>query len=254
MRETIHPDYHKVTAVCVCGNTIDIGSTLPEIRMDVCSACHPYYTGTQKIMDTEGRVEKFKKRFEGVTPVKKEKKVVPPTPPMEKKEKKAKPAAAAAATETKPGKHEVKNHVTLANGTKVELECEIKIEGALTLTGKPESKLVENDKKVELKTWFELTDGTEIEVEAELKFPEGAEAGEATVEKEGGETEVKRVFKFGDLAVEAETEIKISGGKALAGTPERKIESTDKKLQLKLYFNLEDGTKVEIESEVEFSK
>lgn len=66
MREGIHPAYHKVKAVCVCGNTIETGSILPEIRLDVCSACHPFYTGTQKIMDTEGRVEKFNKRFANV--------------------------------------------------------------------------------------------------------------------------------------------------------------------------------------------
>lgn len=67
MREAIHPEYHQITAVCVCGNTIETGSTLPEIRMEICSACHPFFTGTQKIMDTEGRVEKFKKRYAGKT-------------------------------------------------------------------------------------------------------------------------------------------------------------------------------------------
>lgn len=63
MREAVHPQYNKVKATCVCGNTIDTGSVLSEIRLDVCSACHPFFTGTQKIMDTEGRVEKFKKRY-----------------------------------------------------------------------------------------------------------------------------------------------------------------------------------------------
>ncbi len=63
MRQDIHPAYQKVTATCVCGNSIETGSMLPIIRVDVCSACHPFYTGTQKIMDTEGRVEKFRKRY-----------------------------------------------------------------------------------------------------------------------------------------------------------------------------------------------
>ncbi|HEY9746822.1 MAG TPA: 50S ribosomal protein L31 [Oculatellaceae cyanobacterium] len=63
MRQDIHPEYHKVSAVCVCGGVIETGSILPEIRLDICSNCHPFYTGTQKIVDTEGRVEKFKKRF-----------------------------------------------------------------------------------------------------------------------------------------------------------------------------------------------
>lgn len=63
MRQAVHPQYNKVKAVCVCGNTIDTGSVLTEIRLDICSACHPFFTGTQKIVDTEGRVEKFKKRY-----------------------------------------------------------------------------------------------------------------------------------------------------------------------------------------------
>jgi large subunit ribosomal protein L31 len=63
MREAIHPGYHKVGAVCVCGGVIETGSTLAEIRLDICSNCHPFYTGTQKIVDTEGRVDKFKKRY-----------------------------------------------------------------------------------------------------------------------------------------------------------------------------------------------
>ena len=68
MREAIHPEYHKVSAVCVCGGTIETGSTLSEIRLDICSACHPFYTGTQNIVDTEGRVDKFKKRYANAAP------------------------------------------------------------------------------------------------------------------------------------------------------------------------------------------
>jgi large subunit ribosomal protein L31 len=68
MREDIHPQYQKVQATCVCGNTIETGSTMPEIRLDVCSACHPFYTGTQRIMDAEGRVDKFNKRYANVAP------------------------------------------------------------------------------------------------------------------------------------------------------------------------------------------
>lgn len=67
MRKNTHPKYHKVKATCVCGNSIDTGSTMSDIRLDVCSACHPFFTGTQKIMDTEGRVEKFKKRYANVS-------------------------------------------------------------------------------------------------------------------------------------------------------------------------------------------
>ncbi len=68
MREAIHPVYNKVKATCVCGNVIETGSTLAEIRVDICSACHPFYTGTQKIVDTEGRVDKFKKRYANSNP------------------------------------------------------------------------------------------------------------------------------------------------------------------------------------------
>jgi large subunit ribosomal protein L31 len=63
MREGIHPKYQKVEASCVCGNTISTGSTQAVLKVDICSACHPFFTGTQKLIDTEGRVEKFKKRY-----------------------------------------------------------------------------------------------------------------------------------------------------------------------------------------------
>ncbi len=63
MKEGIHPKYQAVTASCVCGNSVEIGSTKPQIRVEICSSCHPYYTGQQKIIDTEGRVDRFVKRY-----------------------------------------------------------------------------------------------------------------------------------------------------------------------------------------------
>jgi len=63
MKDGIHPKYHAVTAVCVCGNTVELGSTKQQIRVEICSSCHPYYTGQQKIVDTEGRVDRFVKRY-----------------------------------------------------------------------------------------------------------------------------------------------------------------------------------------------
>ena len=64
MRQGIHPEYTEVKATCSCGNIIVINSTLNEdISLDVCSACHPFYTGKQKLVDTGGRVERFEKRF-----------------------------------------------------------------------------------------------------------------------------------------------------------------------------------------------
>ena len=64
MKADIHPKYQDVTATCSCGNVIKTRSTIcQDIHLDVCSACHPFYTGTQKIMDTGGRVDRFRKRF-----------------------------------------------------------------------------------------------------------------------------------------------------------------------------------------------
>ncbi|MDR1323874.1 MAG: 50S ribosomal protein L31 [Candidatus Margulisbacteria bacterium] len=63
MQKGIHPDYHEVTATCACGAQFKTGSTLKDIRVDICSACHPLFTGKQKILDTEGRVDKFMKKL-----------------------------------------------------------------------------------------------------------------------------------------------------------------------------------------------
>ncbi|MCZ7538823.1 MAG: 50S ribosomal protein L31 [Anaerolineae bacterium] len=64
MREKIHPQwYPEARVICACGNTWTVGSTVPEIRTDVCSACHPFYTGEQRIVDTEGQVDRFVKRL-----------------------------------------------------------------------------------------------------------------------------------------------------------------------------------------------
>ena len=59
----IHPKYHEAKATCVCGNTFTTGSTKNEIRVEICSLCHPFFTGTQKIVDSEGRVERFRKKY-----------------------------------------------------------------------------------------------------------------------------------------------------------------------------------------------
>ena len=66
MKADIHPQYSDITARCSCGNEIKTRSTLGEdISLDVCSQCHPFYTGKQKIVDTGGRVDRFNKRFGG---------------------------------------------------------------------------------------------------------------------------------------------------------------------------------------------
>ncbi|WP_298432324.1 50S ribosomal protein L31 [Geobacter sp.] len=63
MKEGIHPKYTEVTIKCACGHSFQSRSTSSEINTEVCSACHPFFTGKQKIMDTAGRVERFKKRY-----------------------------------------------------------------------------------------------------------------------------------------------------------------------------------------------
>jgi len=63
MKKDIHPAYYpKAKATCACGAKYEVSSTIPEIHVEICSACHPFYTGTEKIVDTAGRVEKFRKR------------------------------------------------------------------------------------------------------------------------------------------------------------------------------------------------
>ena len=64
MQENIHPKYYKTVARCACGNEIEVGSTKENIRVEICSKCHPFYTGDrQRIVDTTGRVDRFKKKY-----------------------------------------------------------------------------------------------------------------------------------------------------------------------------------------------
>jgi large subunit ribosomal protein L31 len=63
MKEKIHPAYHQTTIRCACGNEIPTGSTRKDIRVEICSQCHPFFTGKQKIMDSAGRIERFQKKY-----------------------------------------------------------------------------------------------------------------------------------------------------------------------------------------------
>lgn len=68
MKEGIHPAYHEAKVSCAgCGSTFTTGSTIPELRVAICSACHPFYTGKQKIIDVEGRVDRFMKKYSKTT-------------------------------------------------------------------------------------------------------------------------------------------------------------------------------------------
>lgn len=63
MKANIHPDYQKTTISCACGNVIETRSTKKDIKVEICSKCHPFFTGKQKLVDTSGRVDMFKKRY-----------------------------------------------------------------------------------------------------------------------------------------------------------------------------------------------
>ena len=65
MKKGIHPEYNQTKVTCACGNTFETGSTKKEIRVEICSNCHPFFTGKQKLVDTEGRIDRFRKKFAG---------------------------------------------------------------------------------------------------------------------------------------------------------------------------------------------
>lgn len=63
MKEGIHPKYEAAVIACACGNLIETRSTVPKVHVEICSSCHPFFTGKQKLVDTAGRVERFKRRY-----------------------------------------------------------------------------------------------------------------------------------------------------------------------------------------------
>lgn len=63
MKPDIHPAYHKINAKCACGNEVPLGSVKEALHVEICAACHPFFTGKQKLIDTAGRIEKFKKKY-----------------------------------------------------------------------------------------------------------------------------------------------------------------------------------------------
>ena len=71
MKKEIHPKYGPAKITCACGNVIETRSTTPEMSVNTCSACHPYFTGQQTFVDTEGRIDSFKRRYANVTAKKK---------------------------------------------------------------------------------------------------------------------------------------------------------------------------------------
>lgn len=65
MKKDIHPEYKIIRASCACGNEFETGSTVDNIRVEICAACHPFFTGKQKLVDTAGRVERFNRKYAG---------------------------------------------------------------------------------------------------------------------------------------------------------------------------------------------
>ncbi len=63
MKKGIHPEYYKATVKCACGNEFETGSTIKEIKVEICSKCHPFFTGKQKLVDSAGRVERFRRKY-----------------------------------------------------------------------------------------------------------------------------------------------------------------------------------------------
>lgn len=63
MKENIHPEYYEATVLCACGNEFKTGSTVENISVEICSSCHPFFTGKQKLIDSAGRVERFRKKY-----------------------------------------------------------------------------------------------------------------------------------------------------------------------------------------------
>ena len=70
MKAGIHPDYHPITVVCACGNSWTTRSTAKSIHVEICAKCHPYFTGKQKLLDTAGRIERFRAKYKGPEEVK----------------------------------------------------------------------------------------------------------------------------------------------------------------------------------------
>jgi len=127
MREGIHPEYRNAKLVCNCGNVIETRSTRGDFHVEICAACHPFFTGKQKIMDTAGRIEKFKTRYAAApaTQAKEEpKKAAAPAAPA----KKESPKENRAAKRAKSGKTKAKSEAAPAEAAPAQVAAEPKPE------------------------------------------------------------------------------------------------------------------------------
>jgi large subunit ribosomal protein L31 len=119
LKPKIHPKYFETTITCACGNKIETRATIKDLKVEICSACHPFFTGKQKLIDTAGRVERFRKKYQDFEKKKAEAKGVKPEAKVESKA--PKPQAKEAKAETKAPKPEAK-----------EAKAETKAEGPKT--------------------------------------------------------------------------------------------------------------------------
>jgi large subunit ribosomal protein L31 len=108
MKEAIHPDYKPAKIMCNCGNVIETRSTRGDFHIEICSNCHPFFTGKQKLMDTAGRIEKFKTRYAASPATKPEAKAAPAPAPAAAKRAEA-PKENRAAKRAKTGKTKPKS-------------------------------------------------------------------------------------------------------------------------------------------------
>src|SRR5512137_1536201 len=116
MKEAIHPEYKKAKIVCACGAVIETRSTRGDFHIEICSSCHPFFTGKQKILDTAGRIERFKTRYAAAPAKAEAKKAAPPAP--------AAPAKAAPKSENRAAKRAKVNAGKPKPAPKAEAEVE----------------------------------------------------------------------------------------------------------------------------------
>jgi large subunit ribosomal protein L31 len=107
MKKDIHPNYGKSTVTCSCGNTFETRSTVPEIHVEICSVCHPFYTGKQKLVDTAGRVDKFRSRMQKMEEIKSQKTKPPKKLQEQKIQIPAKPKTKIKPEETEKGQETI---------------------------------------------------------------------------------------------------------------------------------------------------
>jgi large subunit ribosomal protein L31 len=122
MKPGIHPEYKPAKVVCACGNVVETRSVRGDFHIEICSQCHPFFTGKQKIMDTAGRIEKFKTRYAAQSAAA----AVPPARKLEpvKPAAKAEPAENRAAKRAKAGKTKAKSEAAPAPEAKAEAKPE----------------------------------------------------------------------------------------------------------------------------------